>query len=365
MGEHKVKVGIIGAAGYAGAQIARLILAHPEAELVFAGSRSNKETPFSAVYGNLQGRTELLYVDDNADGSEDSAKRMLELADSVDVIFTATPQGACAAMVNDELLARTRIIDLSADFRLKDVAVYEQWYKIKHAAPQYLDEAVYGLTEINRDRIRNTRILANPGCYTTCSILACLPLAAEGLIDTDTLIVDALSGVSGAGRSAKVANLYCEVNESAKAYGVTNHRHTPEIEEQLTYAGGKPVTLTFTPHLIPMNRGILTTAYASLSEKALQSEDTAAVIADAYEAHYGSEYFIRLLGEKACPETRYVEGSNYVDIGFAVDRRCRRVIMMSALDNLMKGAASQAVQNMNVMFGLPEYEGIDMIPDVP
>ncbi|MBR2121606.1 MAG: N-acetyl-gamma-glutamyl-phosphate reductase [Lachnospiraceae bacterium] len=366
--KEKVKAGIIGAAGYGGAQIARILLAHPDAELVFAGSRSNKGTPAADVYGNLRGRTQLLYVDDNMDGSEEAGKMLLELADSVDVIFTATPQGACAGMMSEALLERCRIIDLSADFRLKDVSVYEKWYKIEHKAPQYLAEAVYGLTEINREKIRDTRILANPGCYTTSSILACLPPVADGLIDTGTLVVDALSGVSGAGRGAKTANLYCEVNESAKAYGVTNHRHTPEIEEQLSYAKGagtKPVTLTFTPHLVPMNRGILVTAYASLTEKALAADDPADLIRKSYEQHYGSEYFIRLLGEKGCPETRFVEGSNYVDIGFAVDKRCSRLIMMSALDNLMKGAASQAVQNMNVMFGLDEKAGIDFIPDAP
>ena len=344
--KEKVKAGIIGAAGYGGAQIARILLAHPDAELVFAGSRSNKGTPAADVYGNLRGRTQLLYVDDNMDGSEEAGKMLLELADSVDVIFTATPQGACAGMMSEALLERCRIIDLSADFRLKDVSVYEKWYKIEHKAPQYLAEAVYGLTEINREKIRDTRILANPGCYTTSSILACLPPVADGLIDTGTLVVD----------------------ESAKAYGVTNHRHTPEIEEQLSYAKGagtKPVTLTFTPHLVPMNRGILVTAYASLTEKALAADDPADLIRKSYEQHYGSEYFIRLLGEKGCPETRFVEGSNYVDIGFAVDKRCSRLIMMSALDNLMKGAASQAVQNMNVMFGLDEKAGIDFIPDAP
>ena len=254
---------------------------------------------------------------------------------------------------------------MSADFRLKDVSVYEAWYKIHHASPEFLPEAVYGLVEINRKDIPSARLLANPGCYTTCSILTAYPLVEAGLIDTDTLIVDALSGVSGAGRGAKTANLYCEVNESAKPYGVASHRHTPEIEEQLSYACGHPVTINFTPHLVPMNRGILVTEYASLIRKkdgTLPSEEE---LFEVYEKRYGNERFIRILPAGQYPETRFVEGSNYVDISLKVDGRTGRVIMMGAIDNMGKGSASQAVQNMNLMFGLPEETAISLPAMMP
>ncbi|MBQ8030942.1 MAG: N-acetyl-gamma-glutamyl-phosphate reductase, partial [Butyrivibrio sp.] len=309
---------------------------------------------YSSIYGNLFELVDAKCMDDNMD----------ELSKKADVIFTATPQGLCASLVNEDILKNTKIIDLSADFRLKDVSVYEKWYKIEHKAPQYIEEAVYGLCEINRDKIKNARIVANPGCYTTCSILTAYPLIKEGLIDPDTLIVDALSGVSGAGRGAKVANLYCEVNESAKPYGVANHRHTPEIEEQLSYAAGKEMVINFTPHLVPMNRGILATEYASLNVKngSLPSKDD---IRAAYEKYYKNEKFIRLLPDGVYPETRWVEGSNFVDIGFKIDERTKRVIMMGTIDNLVKGAAGQAVQNMNILFGLDEMTGLSLVPLFP
>lgn len=285
---------------------------------------------------------------------------MEELADQVDVIFTATPQGLCASLVNEEILSKTKIIDLSADFRLKDVNVYEEWYKIEHKAPQYIDEAVYGLCEINRDLVKSARIVANPGCYTTCSILTAYPLAKEGLIDMSTLIIDAKSGTSGAGRGAKLPNLYCEVNENIKAYGVVTHRHTPEIEEQLGYASGEKVVLNFTPHLVPMNRGILATEYATLKKKVTYEEVKAV-----YDQYYAKEKFVRVLDRDVCPETKWVEGSNYVDIGFKIDPRTNRIIMIGAIDNLVKGAAGQAVQNMNLLFGLPEDEGLELVPMFP
>lgn len=349
-----IKVGIIGSTGYAGAEIVRLIQGHPEAEVVWFGSRSYIDENYSSIYGNLFELVDAQCMDDNMD----------ELSKKADVIFTATPQGLCASLVNEDILKNTKIIDLSADFRLKDVSVYEKWYKIEHKAPQYIEEAVYGLCEINRDKIKNARIVANPGCYTTCSILTAYPLIKEGLIDPDTLIVDALSGVSGAGRGAKVANLYCEVNESAKPYGVANHRHTPEIEEQLSYAAGKEMVINFTPHLVPMNRGILATEYASLNVKndSLPSKDD---IRAAYEKYYKNEKFIRLLPDGVYPETRWVEGSNYVDIGFKIDERTKRVIMMGTIDNLVKGAAGQAVQNMNILFGLDEMTGLSLVPLFP
>lgn len=347
-----IKVGIIGATGYAGNELVRLLLGHKDAEIVWLGSRSYIDQNYSDVYRNMFKLVDAKCMDDN----------MEQLANEVDVIFTATPQGLCASLVNDEILSKTKIIDLSADFRLKDVNVYEQWYKLEHKAPQYIDEAVYGLCEINRDKVsKDTRIIANPGCYTTTSILTLYPMVKEGIINPDTIIIDAKSGTSGAGRGAKVANLFCEVNESMKAYGVGTHRHTPEIEEQLGYACGRDdLKLIFTPHLVPMNRGILVTAYANLT-KDVTYEDVKA----AYDKYYDKEYFIRVLPKDVCPETRWVEGSNFVDIGFKIEPRTKRLIMMGALDNLVKGAAGQAVQNMNLLFGLPENEGLQLAPMFP
>ena len=347
-----VKVGIIGATGYAGNELVRLLLGHKDAEIVWLGSRSYIDQNYSDVYRNMFKLVDAKCMDDN----------MEQLANEVDVIFTATPQGLCASLVNDEILSKTKIIDLSADFRLKDVNVYEQWYKLEHKAPQYIDEAVYGLCEINRDKVsKDTRIIANPGCYTTTSILTLYPMVKEGIINPDTIIIDAKSGTSGAGRGAKVANLFCEVNESMKAYGVGTHRHTPEIEEQLGYACGRDdLKIIFTPHLVPMNRGLLVTAYANLA-KDVTYEDVKA----AYDKYYDKEYFVRVLPKDVCPETRWVEGSNFVDIGFKIEPRTNRLIMMGALDNLVKGAAGQAVQNMNLLFGLPENEGLQLAPMFP
>ena len=345
-----IRVGIIGATGYAGGELVRILSGHKDAEIKWYGSRSYIDRKYAEVYQNMFQIVDAVCMDDN----------MEELASQVDVIFTATPQGLCASLVNEEILSKTKIIDLSADFRLKDVKVYEEWYKIQHKAPQFIEEAVYGLCEINREDVRKARLVANPGCYTTCSILTAYPLAKEGLIDMSTLIIDAKSGTSGAGRGAKLPNLFCEVNENIKAYGVATHRHTPEIEEQLGYAAGEKVVLNFTPHLVPMNRGILATEYAKLT-KDVSWEDVKAV----YDKYYASEKFVRVLDQDVCPETKWVEGSNYVDIGFKIDPRTNRIIMMGAIDNLVKGAAGQAVQNMNLMFGLEESEGLDLVPMFP
>lgn len=345
-----IKVGIIGATGYAGGELVRILMGHKDAEIKWYGSKSYVDQKYADVYRNMFQIVDAKCMDDN----------MEELADQVDVIFTATPQGLCASLVNEEILSKTKIIDLSADFRLKDVNVYEEWYKIEHKAPQYIDEAVYGLCEINRDLVKSAKIVANPGCYTTCSILTAYPLAKEGLIDMSTLIIDAKSGTSGAGRGAKLPNLYCEVNENIKAYGVATHRHTPEIEEQLGYASGEKVVLNFTPHLVPMNRGILATEYATLKKKVTYEEVKAV-----YDQYYAKEKFVRVLDRDVCPETKWVEGSNYVDIGFKIDPRTNRIIMMGAIDNLVKGAAGQAVQNMNLLFVLPEDEGLELVPMFP
>ena len=350
-----IKAGIIGATGYAGGELVRLLLQHKEVEIKWYGSRSYIDQKYASVYGNMFQLVEDTCLDDN----------MEELAKQVDVIFTATPQGFCASVINDSILNRTKIIDLSADFRIKDVSVYEKWYGITHKAPQYIKEAVYGLCEINREKTKGARLVANPGCYTTCSILTAYPLVKEGLIDPQTLIIDAKSGTSGAGRGAKVNNLYCEVNENIKAYGVATHRHTPEIEEQLGYAAGKEILVNFTPHLVPMNRGILVTEYATLTKKADGSLPTYEEIKAVYDKYYADEYFVRVLEKNVCPETKWVEGSNFVDVNFKIDERTGRIIMMGALDNIVKGAAGQAVQNMNLMFGLPETEGLELVPMFP
>ena len=345
-----IKVGIIGSTGYAGAELVRLLMGHKEVEIKWFGSRSYIDQEYVDIFQNMFEIVDAKCMDDN----------MEELANAVDVIFTATPQGLCSTLVNEEVLNKVKIIDLSADFRIKDVNVYEQWYGIKHASPSYIEEAVYGLPEINRDKVKNARLIANPGCYPTCTILSIYPLAKEGLIDMDTLIVDAKSGTSGAGRGAKVANLYCEVNENIKAYGVASHRHTPEIEEQLGYAAGKECIINFTPHLVPMNRGILATSYAKLTREVTYEEVKAI-----YDKYYSNEQFVRVLKKDVAPETRWVEGSNYVDVNFKIDPRTNRVIMMGAMDNLVKGAAGQAVQNMNIMFGFKENEGLCQIPLFP
>lgn len=390
-----IKAGIIGSTGYAGQELVRLLLPRKDVEIVWYGSHSYVGQDYSDIYGNMFKIVDAKCLDDN----------LTELADEADVIFTATPQGYLAGVLNEEILSKAKVVDLSADFRLKDVKTYEKWYKIDHKAPQLIEEAVYGLCELSRaaimgdksgkavktnatatGKVSDVRLIANPGCYTTTSILSLYPLAKQGMIDMSTVIIDAKSGTSGAGRGAKVPNLFCEVNESIKAYGVATHRHTPEIEEQLGYGtfalseedgelscagvsakfenegkpGGYPIPINFTPHLVPMNRGILATCYATL-----QPGFKAADVAEAFEAEYKDEYFVRFKGEGSFPETRWVEGSNFVDIGFTVDERTNRVIVCGALDNVVKGAAGQAVQNMNLLFGLDETEGLTMPPLFP
>ena len=345
-----IKAGIIGATGYAGGELVRLLLNHKEAEIAWYGSRSYVDQRYSSVYQNMFQIVDAKCLDDN----------MEQLAKEVDVIFTATPQGLCASLINEGILSQAKVIDLSADFRIKDRKTYEQWYNLEHKAPQFIEEAVYGLCEINREDIKKARLIANPGCYPTCSTLSIYPLLKEGIIDGNTVIIDAKSGTSGAGRGAKVANLYCEVNENIKAYGVASHRHTPEIEEQLGYAAGEEVMINFTPHLVPMQRGILVTAYADLKKKVTYEE-----IKAVYDKYYGNEYFIRVLDKDVCPETRWVEGSNFVDVNFKIDERTGRIIMMGALDNLIKGAAGAAVQNFNILFGFEENEGLKQVPMFP
>lgn len=345
-----IKVGIIGATGYAGAELVRLLLQREDVQIVWYGSRSFVGQDFASIYRNVMHLVEEPCQDDD----------MEALAEVADVIFTATPQGFCASKITAGVLSKTKVIDLSADFRIKDVSIYEKWYQMKHAAPEFIQEAVYGLPEVNREQIKTARLIANPGCYPTCSFLTIYPLLKAGLIDPETIIIDAKSGTSGAGRGAKVPSLYCEVNESLKPYGVASHRHTPEIEEQLGYIAKQPVTISFTPHLIPMNRGILVTAYAVLKQE-VTSDEVKAV----YDHCYQDEYFIRVMETGQVPQTRWVEGSNFCDIAFQIDLRTNRIVMMGAIDNMVKGAAGQAMQNMNLMFGLPENTGLKQISVFP
>lgn len=343
-----IKVGIIGATGYAGSELVRLITQHPKAELVTMTSQSYAGQEYKEVYSNY---SHLDYVCEE--------EHIEEMAEKCDVIFLALPHGVASKKINADILSKTKIIDLGADFRIQDVDVYEKWYTT-HYSKDILPEAVYGLCEINRDKIKGKRIVANPGCYTSCSILSLYPLVKEGMIDLSSIVIDAKSGATGAGRGLSLGNHYCELNESVKAYKVASHRHTPEIEEQLSIAAGQDIVLNFTPHLIPMDRGILATCYATLNKKYTYDD-----IRKAYEKHYGNEHFIRLTKEGVFPETKWVKGSNFVDIGFTVDERTNRVIVIGALDNLFKGAAGQAVQNMNIIMGIEETTGIDYVPIFP
>ncbi len=345
-----IKVGIIGSTGYAGQELVRILLQHKDAEIIWYGSRSYVDEKFSSVFGNM------FQIVENVCKGDDLHK----LAQEADVIFTATPQGYLGGVLDEDILSKCKVIDLSADYRIKDVSTYEKWYGFEHKSPQFINEAVYGLCEINRDKVKQARLVANPGCFPTCTFLSIYPLAKNGLIEMNSIIVDAKSGVSGAGRGAKVNNLYCEVNENINAYAVTTHRHTPEIEEQLGYAANEKVTITFTPHLAPMNRGILATSYATLKDGVTKEQ-----VRKAYEETYKDEYFVRVLKEGVPPETKWVEGSNFADVNAIVDERTQRVVMMGAIDNVVKGAAGQAVQNMNLMFGLDEKAGLELVPMFP
>ena len=335
-----VKAAVLGATGYAGAELVRLLSFHPEVEIVYLASHSYAGKKFSDIYPAMRGVCDMTLSDD--DISKASA--------DADVLFMALPAGIASEAVTPELLSKCAVIDLGADFRLHDSTVYETWYKKEHKHPELLKDAVYGLPEIHRSAIKGKRLIANPGCYTTCSILTLYPLVKNALIDTSTIIIDAKSGTSGAGRSEKVTSLYCEVNESIKAYGVTSHRHTPEIEQELSEAAGKGIVLQFTPHLVPMNRGILSVCYAHLAAGVTEDD-----VKKAYSM-YDGEPFVRMTD--TLPETRFVKGTNLVDISYRIDRRTGNIIAMGAIDNLVKGAAGQAVQNMNIAFGLEETEGL-------
>lgn len=345
-----IRAGIVGATGYVGSELLRLLAAHPDAEAAAVTSQSYAGKRYGEVFESFRHREDLMLITENIE----------EMAERCDVIFIALPHGVASQKITPAILKRCKIIDMGADFRLKDWRDYERWYETEHHAKALLDDAVYGLCEINREKIKEAVLVANPGCYTTCSILCLYPLVKEGLVALSSLIIDAKSGVTGAGRGVSLATHFDETNESVKAYKVASHRHTPEIEEQLGLTAGQDITLTFTPHLMPMNRGILATCYATLKEKCTYED-----IQSVYSRYYGGEHFVRLTKKGVFPETKWVKASNYCDIGFGLDERTNRIVVVGALDNLMKGAAGQAVQNMNLLFGLDEKAGLDSMPVFP
>lgn len=345
-----IKVGIVGATGYAGNELVRILMQHPHAEIKTLTSQSYIGKPFNEVYENYRDINNMICEESDLE----------KMAEECDVVFIALPHGVAAKQVNEKILSKTKIIDLGADFRLKNPDIYEEWYNVEHTGREILKEAVYGLCEVNRDKIKSARVVANPGCYTTCSILSLLPAVKSGIIDVSSIIIDAKSGVTGAGRGLSLDTLFDECNESIKAYKIASHRHTPEIEEQLGYGCDKDIKLIFTPHLVPMNRGILATCYGNLA-KDVTYEDVKKI----YEDFYKDEYFVRLTKKGVFPQTRWVKGSNFVDIGFEIDKRTNRLIVIGAIDNLQKGAAGQAVQNMNILFGLDEKTGLCAPPIFP
>lgn len=343
------RIAVVGASGYTGVELLRLLSRHPEVQLVCVTSRQYAGQKVTDVFPSLQGSLELTFTD--IDPSV--------LAQQADLVFTAVPHQTAMGMIPQLLEAGCRVVDLSADFRIRDVSVYEDWYQ-PHTAAELLAEAVYGLPELYRDQVPAARLVANPGCYPTSIALALAPLLEQELIDPTTIIVDSKSGTSGAGRAAKVDTLFCEVNEGFKAYGLPRHRHTPEIEQTLTALAKRAVTISFTPHLLPVNRGILSTCYASTKRTI-----TLDAVHEVYAARYADEPFVRVLPKGALPNVAQVNGSNFCDIGLVVDDRTGRVVVVSTIDNLVKGAAGQAVQNMNLMLGLKENTGLQIPPVFP
>ncbi|EAJ7110109.1 N-acetyl-gamma-glutamyl-phosphate reductase [Campylobacter upsaliensis] len=335
----ELKVGILGASGYVGNELVKILSKHPKTKLTYIGSKNNVGQSYNALYPHSNLSLQF--------ASEDLSKIQL------DVLFMATPHEFSASFINDALLKRMKIIDLSADFRLKNLRNYELYYHFSHPNEKLVKEAVYGLSELYCEEIKKARLVANAGCYTTCSILSLYPVVKEKVIDLSSIIIDAKSGVSGAGRGAKIENLFCEVNENFKAYAIASHRHTPEIEEQLSLAANEELKIQFTPHLVPMQRGILASIYANLACDLDEVE-----LRKIYEKYYKDKLFIRLLPEKTYPQTHFVSHSNFMDINFCIDKRTKRLIIIGALDNLVKGAAGQAVQNMNLMFDFEENLGL-------
>ena len=345
-----VKASVIGATGYAGVELIKLLCLHPHVELMYLTSQSYTGQKIQDVYPHLRG-----FID-----QELKAQNIDEIDAVSDVVFLALPHGHAVPVAEKICAQGKKVIDLGADLRFRDTSVYEDWYHVKHENPSLSMKAVYGLPEIYRDKIKDARAVGNPGCYPTSALLALYPLIKEDLIDLSTIIIDSKSGVSGAGRSAVITSLYGECAENMKAYNVGKHRHTPEIEQALSEVAGCAVYVSFTPHLIPMTRGILTTAYAVLNSKGKEAD-----INRLYQDYYQNEYFVRVHPAGVWPQTKWVTGTNFCDIGVAVDSRTNRIVVTAVIDNLVKGAAGQAVQNMNILFDFPEKTGLELVPLYP
>ena len=341
-----IKVGIVGGTGYTGVELLRLLAQHPDVEIVAITSRGEAGTPVANVYPNLRGRVGLCF--------EDPAACNLSVCD---VVFFATPNGIAMQQAPALLEAGVRVIDLAADYRIKDVAEWEKWYGMQHASPEWVEKAVYGLPEANREAIRAARLVANPGCYPTAVQLGFMPLVEAGLVDLGHLVADAKSGVSGAGRKAELSSLFSEASDNFKAYGVSGHRHLPEIRQGLTNFAGAPVGLTFVPHLTPLIRGIHATLYARVTREA--------DVQKLFEDRYANEPFVDVMPAKSHPETRSVRAANLCRIAVHRPQGGDVLVVLSVIDNLVKGAAGQAVQNMNLMFGLPENQGLWQLPVLP
>jgi N-acetyl-gamma-glutamyl-phosphate reductase len=344
-----VRIGVYGASGYTGQELLRLLLRHPGVEVVAVTSRRYAGQSVADVYPAFTGLTDLMFMDASPE----------EVAAKCDHVFLALPHAVSMSVAPLFLQAGKKVVDLSADFRLRSATTYATWYG-RHAVPELLQEAVYGIPELYREQIRAARLVANPGCYPTSIILGLAPLLKEGWIDPASIIADSKSGVSGAGRDPQVASLFCEVAEAFKAYKVAQHRHTPEIEQELGVLAGRDLRISFTPHLLPISRGILSTIYASLSENAALKD-----VQELYKVFYKNESFVRIYKKGAYPNVSSVRGTNYCDIGIAVDDRTGRVIVISTIDNLVKGAAGQALQNMNLLWGMRENLGLEMIALYP
>ena len=346
----EIKAGIIGATGYVGSELLRILFQHPKIKIKQLTSKSYNNEFYNSIYQNFNQICELECIEYDLN----------TMAEELDILFLALPHGIASKIITESILDKVKIIDLGADFRFNQVDLYEKWYKVEHHNKNLLNKSVYGLCELNRESIKNSNLVANPGCYPTSAILSLFPLIKEELLEEGSIIIDAKSGVSGAGRVLNLNTHFSECNESIKAYNIGSHRHTPEIEQQLSDINNIPVTITFTPHLTPMNRGILCTCYGTL-KRALSYEE----IKKVYKKYYLNEFFIRMTNEGVFPETRWVKGSNYCDIGFTYDTRTNRIIVIGVIDNLIKGAEGQAVQNMNIMFGLDESMGLKSIPIFP
>ena len=340
-----INVGILGATGYAGIETVRLLTKHPEVKITRLVSHSFEGQKISDIYPNLKDILDMECVSLDID----------DIASSCDLVFTALPHGVSKEVIPSLYEKGLKIVDLSGDFRYNDAEVYEKWYGEPHPAPEILEKSVYGLCEMYRDKIKQTNLIGNPGCYTTCSILALYPLLKAGVIKTENIIIDAKSGVTGAGRTTKLDYSFSECTENMLAYKVATHRHTSEIEQELSIAAGQEVVVSFTPHLIPLKRGIYATCYANLAKDVTGEE-----IEKIYKDFYKDEFFIRIMPAGKIPESNWVAGSNFANIGFQIDERLKRIVVCSTIDNLIKGAAGQAVQNMNIMMGFDEKTGIDM-----